>query len=257
MIFNASGYGSGLNLRVLTYSTETALLAARPNANTIGVITETEITSWTFSPHAPNIPSEGMLWIALNLSSPVEFNVLNTNSIVVCPIAAYQSIGGKWIQKPAKSYIDGIWRDWYTYIFNDGKVNESLTGGIYGTVQDNAIYFRSEIEPGRCNSYTTVNKIDLTNVTVMKAIVTSPDQDTEGYFRIFVDETSYNGNRAGSAELVASHHSWSPFVNEVREVALDVSALTGEYYLGYAWGVGSSASESRTIIGYIERWWLE
>lgn len=264
MIFNASGCGTGLNLRVIAYPTDTAMLSAKPNSNTIGVITETEITSWVFSPNAPDVPSEGMLWIAVGISSPVEFNVLNTNSIVVCPIATYQSIGGKWIQKHAKTYIDETWTEWYTYLFNNGNVNESLTGGINGTIQDNVIYFNSNIEPSQCKSYTTINKVNLTNATIMKVVVTSPNTAKNAYFRVFVDETPYNGERVLTSNLVAYYNSESPFNNsgspsnsEVREVALDVSALTGEYYLGYAWGVSSDATSSKTMIGSIERWWLE
>lgn len=256
MIFNASGCGSGLNLKVLAYPTDSALLSAKPNANTIGVITDTNITSWIFSPHAPTEQSEGMLWIAIDTSSHAEFNVLNTNGIILCPIAAYQSIGGEWIQKTAKSYIGETWKEWYTYIFNNGAINETLTGGINGTIQDNKIHFDSSVAAGQSKSYTTRKKIDLTNATVMKAVVKSSCTDTQVYFRLFVDETLYNGERVTNSGLVALIESQSPF-EDVREVALDVTGLNGEYYVGYSWGVKSSASGSRDASGDVERWWLE
>lgn len=248
---------TALNFKVIPYATEAALLAAAPVKNTIGVITDTKITSWIFAPSEPTVPLEGQLWIAAGTSSPVEFNALKKNGIAVYPVAAYQYISGAWVQKTAKSYIDGAWQDWFTYLFNNGAVNDALTGGINGTIQDGAIYFYGSVDVSYNKTYTTVNKVDLTGINAVKAVIVSPNSFEDAYFRLLADDAQHNGERVTLAYLVAAHSTYSPFVGEVREITLDVSALSGEYYLGYAWGVDSGSANAKTITGYIQRWWLE
>ena len=62
MIFNVTGGGgAALNFKVLAYATEEVLLAATSVENTIGIITETPITSWIFSATEPSPAAAGMV----------------------------------------------------------------------------------------------------------------------------------------------------------------------------------------------------
>lgn len=132
MIINmtgAGGGGAGLNFNVVRYATESALLAAVPKENTIGIITTTPITSWFFDAEEPETVADGMVWFPTGTSSQVEFNALKKNGLQVYPISAKQYVSGKWVDKTAKSYQGGKWVDWITYLYNQGNELADITGG--------------------------------------------------------------------------------------------------------------------------------
>lgn len=130
MIFNVTGGGgAALNFKVLAYATEEALLAATPAENTIGIITETPITSWIFSATEPSPAAAGMVWISIGTSSSVEFNALKKNGLQVYPISAKQYVGGAWVDKVAKSYQGGEWVVWLIYLYKAPEEYTELTGG--------------------------------------------------------------------------------------------------------------------------------
>lgn len=133
MIFNITGgggSGAALNFNVVTYNTEEELLAATPSENTIGVITDTPMTSWTFSATEPNPAVPGMVWIFTSEYSVVEFNALKKNSLQVYPIFVKQYVGGSWIDKTAKSWQGGKWVDWWNgELYWNGNEYEGITGG--------------------------------------------------------------------------------------------------------------------------------
>lgn len=135
MIFNMVGSGVGLNFKVLAYSSEETLLAAVPAENTIGIVTEAEITSWVFDSSVPTDAEEGMLWIETG-NNVNKFNALKKNSIIICPLSADQYISGAWTSVVAKSYIDGEWVEWALLLFDNGDTYDDITGG-WSTVNSN------------------------------------------------------------------------------------------------------------------------
>ena len=134
MIINMTGGGGGaaLNFDVKAYATEEALLAATPKENTIGVITQTAITSWAFSATEPAEPVAGMVWISTGDSSGVAFNALKKNAIQVYPLSAKQYVDGAWVDVTAMSYQGGEWVEWLTAIFDEGKLTSDY--GTFGNV---------------------------------------------------------------------------------------------------------------------------
>lgn len=143
------------------------------------------------------------------------------------------------------------------YLFKNGEINTELTGGINGTIQNEVIYFSQEISVGNNKTFTTKQKIDLTNVKSIMARMVSPNTVSAVYFRLIVDDTASNGAEVTTSSLISYEHLSSPFNSEEKLVTLDVSGLSGKYYLGYAWGVTTSASGARTVTGRIHEWWLE
>lgn len=132
MIFNVSGGGgAALNFRVLAYATEEELLAATPNENAIGIITDTPIKSWLFSATEPSPAEPGMVWISTGNSSAAAFNALKKNGIQVYPLLAKQYVGGAWVDKTAKIYQGGEWEQLLTelYLYNNGDQCTDVTGG--------------------------------------------------------------------------------------------------------------------------------
>ena len=120
----AGGGGTALNFRVVG-GTEAP---ANPAANCIWVNTDVDITSWVFSAEEPSPAEPDMVWIRIATSSPVAFNALKKNGIMVYPMSAKQYIDGTWLDKTAKSGKGGAWVDWAadTVLYNSGVFNEDV-----------------------------------------------------------------------------------------------------------------------------------
>lgn len=118
-----SGGGSSLNFKVVgNPQPETA------KENTIWVDAET-ISGWVFSATEPEAPQDNMVWIQTIMTSPVAFNALKKNGIMVYPLAAKQYTGGAWVDKTAKTWKGNAWADWATWLYDSGNEFEGLTGG--------------------------------------------------------------------------------------------------------------------------------
>ena len=123
------GGGASLNFKVKGYATEELLMAATGKDNEIGIITSTPITGWHFAAEQPEEMVEGEVWISTGTKSQVAFNALKKGTIMVYPLSAKQMQGGTLVDVTAKSWQDGQWVDWVTYLYNEGNECESITGG--------------------------------------------------------------------------------------------------------------------------------
>ena len=131
-IMSGRGGGGGLNFKVVGGTAQ----PANPSENTIWVNTPTEITGYVFSATQPESPTAGTVWISTGASSPVAFNAMKKNGLWVYPQTCHQYINDTWTAKTAKTYQDGTWVDWVTYLYATGNEYESLTGGWSGVVAD-------------------------------------------------------------------------------------------------------------------------
>lgn len=171
---NLGGGSGGLNFKIVSYATESELLADMPKENTIGVITSIPITGYHFGTEEPSPAAAGMVWSITGIRSAVEFNALKKNAVQVYPMSAKQYIGGAWVDKTAKSYQGGKWVDWITYFLVGENQFENLTGGWIGngTVDSNGISMTS----GNIDSFDkymhTANPIDFTQFKFIKFNVT-------------------------------------------------------------------------------------
>lgn len=81
--------------------------------NTIWVNTSTAISDWVFQASRPTQNNTaGRVWIQTGTQSDAAFNALKKNGIYLYPLAAMQYVSGAWVEKTAKSYLDGQWVDW-------------------------------------------------------------------------------------------------------------------------------------------------
>ena len=141
---------SALNFKVVGYDTKEALLADKPAANTLGVITNTKISSWILAPTTPADLGEGMLWIQTGNASPAAFNALKKNAVMLNPVSCYQSINGALVQKEAYLWTANEWVLFgsvktyliengvidtaaYPCIGHDGKLYENPNGSYNGS----------------------------------------------------------------------------------------------------------------------------
>ena len=109
---NLGGGSGGLNFKIVSYATESELLADTPKENTIGVITSIPITGYHFGKDEPSPAAAGMVWIPTGTSSTVEFNALKKNGIQVYPLSAKQQDGSAWVDVTALSYQGVEWVEW-------------------------------------------------------------------------------------------------------------------------------------------------
>lgn len=171
------GGGAGLNFKIVNGTTQ----PTSPGENTIWVNTPTEITGYVFSATQPESPTAGTVWISTGASSPVAFNAMKKNGLWVYPQTCHQYINDTWTTKTAKTYQDGTWVDWVTYLYATGNEYESLTGGWSGvsagfgqdvgimpTVTKGASAITAEITTKyRSGQLITANSIDLSNYNTL------------------------------------------------------------------------------------------
>ena len=236
MIFNMSGGGgAALNFKVMGGTAE----PSNPAENTIWIDTDAKITGWLFSSHQPENPAEGMVWIATGSASNAEFNALKKNNITVYPLSAKQYVNGAWVDKTAKSYQNGAWVDWWNgELYDTGNEYETFTGGWTATalfsstqVTKDTTSMTIKTDYGDDALYCS-NKMDLTDFS--KLVVTgksfrnnSSAERREGNTKICVWSaigSSVSNNRVAYANYPAADYDG--------EFELDVSSLTGEYYVG-------------------------
>lgn len=194
------------------------------------------------------VVDNGAVWFSTGLSSPREFNALKKNCICIYPIYAKQWINGSWVRVTAMSYQSGEWREWITYLYNKGDQCTDITGGWKGQIKenytgvapgytfnaDNIRIYKGTTSEGKMGVLATVNKIDLTNVNIVT-------------FKITVNTTiggavCYVGNKNNNNEGAAAQTEVGKTTG-LTECSIDVSALTGSYYVG----LRTYAAKSDTI----------
>lgn len=249
------GGGSDLNFKVIAVASESALPTTAAE-NTIAVITTAPITSYVFSSTAPTSPTEGMVWVLTDKTSIAAFNAIKRNGLWVYPLRCQQYVSGAWVEKTAKSYLNGTWSDWWDgSYYKDGNQEIFVTGGWQKfaknsnvnkvTFEASEIHFgvQYQTEPGYGGSICTKNKINVTNLSaliVKKSCqkVTGDESDTIRAAFGLISTAKYVSPAAGTAGWVA-RGGISPTqaygaTKVYTDTRLDVSNLTGEYYLSLA-----------------------
>ena len=202
----------------------------------------------------------GQVWIETGSTSSAEFNALKKNAIQVYSMGAKQVVGGEWVDRSATIYQGGAWKNFRKYLFNDGDQCLALTGGWHadlasispyvgnggGVVIDTTIAMRiyqvSEYYQGAAIC-TTKNKIDLTDVktiTVKASVATNKGASDSFCIGASANYTPWNTsgywNCAAYKQLTYGTD---------KETVLDVSALSGSFYI--AFGGNSELSKGGTI----------
>lgn len=228
MIFNIGSGGGGLNFKLVGGLTQ----PADPAENTIWVNTDIEITGYEFSATEPADPVEGMVWITVGIPSPVAFNALKKNSIMVYPISAQQYVSGVWVTKTAKSYQGGAWVEWIAYVYKDGvllagnliPVAKSWNGnGTAPTITHNGKSI-SITRPSQSQGYCYFEvRYDMTNFKTLRT--------TGSYIHDGVE-------RCGPAILNSVGGAFSSCYVALEtggetDISIDISSISGEKYIGF------------------------
>ena len=233
----ALGGGARLNYEVAGGTTE----PASPKENTIWVNTEVSITDVIFSHTEPTAGSGGTalsggeIWVKTGNSSVVSFNALKKETLMVYPVAVFQydSASMSFLRKEAKTYISGIWADWNVLYYDHGEEFADLTGG-WTVVPSNATAVKNDTNiylyvdsTGNAWAYTN-NPVDITAISTLEFSISRPY--SHGACRIGVVKTKPNSSH-NPLNSMAAYTSVTSRVSKETPYSVDVSALTGLYYL--------------------------
>lgn len=247
MIFNL-GFGkpgNGLTFEVIA----SAAQPSEVREKTIWVCADVAMTDWVFSPIAPEGVA-GRVWIQTGSSSPAGFNAMEQNGILIYPTSCWQFVAGAWIPRTAKSFLNGTWVDWYTYLYNHGEENTALTGGwttIGRAIGQNNYYTAPSLTKnadsmivettdgsGSGMAY-AAQPIDLTGyktLTFKGMGETNDDQENATMLGVWSTLEGYYNSEALAA--------WVTLIGVTSEISVDVSALNGKFYIGF--GIHKNAS---------------
>lgn len=256
MIFNTVGGGGGASLNYEVIGGTSA--PSNPSENTIWINTSTTITSHIFSATTPSNPSTGMVWITVDASSTIKFSATEENPVMIYPVSAKQYVSGAWVYKTAKIYQGSKWVEWWNgELYKNGNEYTSVTGGWVGKAL-------------RGNSSGTDVMPTITRNT--GNIVVSINSSTGGgvlHTAQKIDLTKYNtitfkGTLKGSSQYAAMGLCvWSSFgtywksasatsyvegSKTVTDGTLDVSSLSGSYYVGFGVYVNASCTITEVIL---------
>lgn len=248
---NLGGGSEGLNFKIVSYATESELLADTPKENTIGVITSIPITGYHFGTEEPSPAAEGMVWITTGTSSSVGFNALKKNAIQVYPLSANQYVSGAWVSVEAKAYQNGEWIDFILTLFpNENTTWVGSTSGEGKTeIESGTLGVKEQwISINQHQQIATKEKYDVTGYSKLCGRIKSSECSTTKAVALLPSTgTSIQG---GSVAARASSNTTT--AGDI--IVCDVSAVIGEYHVAVGQYTSSGASNNFT---YFDKVWLE
>lgn len=233
----AKGFKHGAGGAALNFKVVGNPQPAAPSENTIWVDTDVPITAWEFSSKAPAEPVEGMVWFQSGAASVAQFNALKKNNLTIYPNGSSQYVDGAWVGVDARTYRDGEWIEWALYLYDFGEFNE-----IAGSLTQRGV-----------SKYSNGGPITVRHDAEGVSVMTDNTSTGLAYFNKKVDLTSYKtlvfhgwvnnhkGNGYGCAIGVWDDTFSAVAVLEGMSRAdglytLDISAISGSYYIGICVG---------------------
>lgn len=246
---SSSGGGDELNFTVVGSTTQ----PSNPKENTIWLNTNNQIKEYRFSAEEPKTRANGTnirtgdVWIKTSYYSKAMFNALKSNILNIYPNIAYQWNGSSWEYVATKVFINSEWVDIALFFYYYGKQFKEITGGWdnYSTASSGWVFETDNTHStGTGGSIATLNKVDLTNVEKLIAIVTCttiPNPTQTMQLGILSNRTVAVWN---SSELKAMLDKVS---TEKTTLELDVSHIKGSYYLGVSYNISPSYTGVATL----------
>lgn len=252
------GGGSDLNFKIIAVASESALPSSAAE-NTIAVITTTPISEWEMS--AVTSPTwsapEGYVYIttrASYLGDGIGFNAIKKNGLWVHPTGCQQYVSGAWVQKTAKIYQNGAWTGWMgkTLLYNSGDECQSITGGWAAKAVGIQYYPALAPTITKNDGLVTVSLLTSTTTEWKAGIYTTNNQiNLTKYQTLTLHGRGEGADEYCKAWLVAlpSLSEWQSYpqvsiLNQsMTDISLDVSALSGGYYIA----IGVAKSSNSTI----------
>ena len=248
------GGGVPLNFKVVGNPQPT-----NPKENTIWVNTDTKITSYHFSATQPSSPTAGMVWIPTAATSPVAFSAVKKNSLMVYPMSAKQYVSGKWVEKEVKIYQGSKWSSfWNGELYKSGNEYAAVTGGWVGkALRGNES--GSDLMPTITRAAGSITA-SIDSSSSGGVIHTAKKVDLTPYKKIRFKGTLNTHTYYSNSYLCVWSHFGTHWKNNVASVGisgeggnkvnaeLDISSLSGEYYVGFGLYVEASVVFTEVVL---------
>ena len=240
--------GAGLNLRVIGNNTQ----PENPTENMIWLNTGTRIPHWYFQNDAPSQKEVGDVYITVSTTTVNVLQVLRNNGLKLYFGTPRQWNGSAWNVIGGKIYYNGSWHNLQTFVYDGtigsptGNYNANIGGQPWTTGTDGGSvtitnyndHFNISFNAYGQQWTATNKKIDFTDVKTVKITYTA--SGFTGNLIVCTNKTT-NGVRYPNASAAwtsgSSKHSTS----------INVSGLTGQYWLGTTEGAASSQTGSLDI----------
>lgn len=252
---NTGGGGGGLNFKVIPNP-----LPNTAKENTIWVDTD-KINNYYFSATQPENMVDHDVWFLTGTSSAVAFSATKKKLVMVYPLSAKQHIDGALVDVTAKSYQNGEWVGWISYIVKGGviqpigfstnvRTNYPAKVAEYDGYLEVAAYHTSTGGAYE-TSMVTDEKIDLSNVSkiVMDVDVlfcgTTPSNAPFKGVSIIVVKSIGHSSAIDAAGAVVAYAITTTTGRQTIELELDGKNLgEASYYIGIGLGFKASGSTS-------------
>lgn len=218
-----------------------------PEENTVWIDTAVTLTKWTAQYDEPADPVEGQAWVILDGYSSAGFSPIPDEKVMIYPISAKVYTSSAWVRCGGEVYTNGSWHPMRVYYYDAGNESSAITGGWMassrkgqtnpgspGTEGTDYTFTKnaSNMEVTAKTNYTragmyTTNKVDLTHISTLhfKAKRTGIIGSTSGGAWVGVLTSSPETTALDSGIYAAITAS------EMETLTLDVSEVTGEYYI--------------------------
>ena len=245
----SSSSSSSLNFTIVNGTTQ----PENPVENTIWVNTTNTITKTEINSQEPESPIDGMLWLQSCQSGLVDLTMGSGDNVAIVYIQdSYMYTNGAWQTVESKVYQDGEWKTYVLRVYWYGDQNVDLTGGWVTTSNLNAtieyqnsqiyIYARSSGSYSKTFSVKTSQPIDVTNYNTLKINQDWMPQKSgyaDGTFGLFTNQSD------DYEHAVASVRATEAYI-------VDISGITGSYYIGFAGHTSAYDASAQTIQVYIK-----
>lgn len=263
MIFNMVGGRSGAELNFSIVGSSSA--PASPALNTIWVKTAESVPSWAMQASAPSSPTEGMVWFEIAMTGSAALNALKENALTVALASCRQYVSGGWTNKNAYLWNGEAWVQ-----FGAEQIILFATGGSYAADWEGGGMGADDFTWGSGIPSVSATIAD-TGIVLTQGYNSSPVRYIAAHTAP-IDVTNLSGihfqaNATGAAtaveaKLTATKTAGGAAAASVtfgtageNAYTMDVSGLTGEYYL--AINAVKAGSLSGDITVTITKVWCE
>lgn len=232
------GGSAGTALNVI-FHTRANYLPVNVKEDTIAVICSEVGTTYV----QEDIPdgTESDIWI-----TPIDMvftvNLAKKGTILISVGNVYQYTEGEWVYRDAYIFRDGKWQYiWNKVIYENGKITENtehleMLSPATCTVTYGTSYIQCVTKSGSASEvYAVFGPIDLTDITTLIASGTYPKAQSGTTYAVLAVSTQSNTSFTDDM-LILGDSSVKDTVKDnsagkAFEVQLDVSGLTGDYYV--------------------------
>lgn len=239
------GGGGGVSLKINAIASASDLPTTGSNGD-IYIVTQTTLTGLSF--FQPTQPTGtfavGDVWVMTSEKSAAKVNLASKGTILIGLKQACVWNGSQWVNSELHVWYDGQWADGVYYLIVGGALNEPFSATNATVTMGNG-YVNATAISGSSGNYRTSVAVDLTDYSTLYC-VTRNNGDLEAAIGVWsaTSTPSTPNARTKMSNTAAT------------TVTLDVSSLSGNYYVG-VWGASQSSSSYKKFNIDIYDMWLE